>query len=130
MFDTSALIDYLKGRNRDAISHVEAVISGSTTGSCPTICEAELWTGVRAQDKGEQLRVAALISKFVSIPFTSTAARTAGGLLNRMDRAQAKANFGDALVAASAIEVGETILTADAKSERVFGPRAKYEVYR
>jgi predicted nucleic acid-binding protein len=127
LFDTSALIDYLRRSNQDAISRVEAVINGSELGHCSAITEAELWTGIR--NRRSELEAIALLAKFQIIPVTSSIARLAGNLLRGKDENQIKAHFGDALIAASAIEVGETILTADGKSQRVFGSQASYLVY-
>jgi predicted nucleic acid-binding protein len=130
LFDTSDLIDYLRRSNQDAISRVEAVINGSELGYCSVVTEAELWAGIR--NRRSELEAIALLAKFqiILIPVTSNIARLAGNLLRGKDENQIKAHFGDALIAASAIEVGETILTADGRSQRVFGNQANYLVYK
>jgi hypothetical protein len=61
--------------------------------------------------------VVLLLAKFQIIPMTSSMARLAGSLLRAKDENQIKAHFGDALIAASAVEVSETILTADRRSQ-------------
>ncbi len=127
LFDTTALIHYLNRTNQRAISYVEAVLDGSESGCCSVITEAEIWTGVR--NRKEELDAAALISKLDVVCLTSDSARLAGNLLKGKGTEEIKAHFGDALIAASAKKSGETILTADKKSERVFGNRAKYLVY-
>lgn len=76
------------------------------------------------------MRIEALISKFESIPVTSSIARLASNLLRGRSGGEIRAHFGDAIIAASAIWLGETILTADRTSRRVFGDRAQYHVYR
>jgi predicted nucleic acid-binding protein len=130
LFDTSDLIDYLRRSNQDAISRVEAVINGSELGYCSVVTEAELWAGIR--NRRSELEAIALLAKFqiILIPVTSNIARLAGNLLRGKDENQIKAHFGDALIAASAIEVGEMILTADGRSQRVFGNQANYLVYK
>ena len=128
LFDTSALIDYLNRNNQNAITYVEAVIEGSESGRCSVITEAELWAGIR--NRREELDRAALMSKFEIIPVTSNIARLAGGLLRGRSVGEIKAHFGDALIAASAMQVGETVLTADRASQRVSGSQAQYLVYR
>ncbi|MSQ06715.1 MAG: type II toxin-antitoxin system VapC family toxin [Dehalococcoidia bacterium] len=128
LFYTSVLIDYLRRNDPIAVSHVETVIDGSQVGSCSVITETELWAGIR--NRGELLAAVSLIAKFESVPITSSVARRAGDLLCGKSMAQIRSHFGDALIAATAIESGETILTADASSQRVFGGQATYLVYR
>ncbi len=99
-----------------------------TPGYASVITEAELWTGVR--NRREESRIAALLSRFETIDLTSSIARLAGNLLSSKSQGELKAHFADALIAASAIELGEPILTADRGSERVFGGQANYLVYR
>ena len=127
LFDTSTIIDYQLD-HPDARSYVDAVIDGRESGCCSVITEAELWTGIQSRRQGLQTSV--LLSKFESIPLTSNMARLAGELLLGKSKDEIKAHFGDALIAAAAIERGETVLTADSGSQRVFGHRVDYLVYR
>lgn len=90
------------------------------------ITEAELWAGIRNIE--EELQIAASLLEFTVIPVNSSVARLAGGLLRSVGGN--KAHFGDATIAATAIQQGETVLTADAASQRVFGHRGEYLVYR
>lgn len=128
LFDTTALIDYLNRKNQTAISYVESVRDGAASGCCSVITEAEIWTGIRNRE--EELEAAVLISKFDIIYLTSDAARLAGNLLKDKSEPERKAHFGDALIAASAMQSGETIFTRDSKSKRVFGDRVEYRVYK
>jgi predicted nucleic acid-binding protein len=91
------------------------------------VTEAELFTGIR--NRRERTEVESLLDEFQIIPMTSSIARLAGNLLRGKDENQIKAHFGDALIAASAIDAGETILTADGRSQRVFGGQVSYLVY-
>ena len=95
-------------------------------GICSVITEAELWAGIR--NIREELQVAAALSEFTVIPVNSSVARSAGRLLRNVGGN--KAHFGDAIIAATAIQQVETVLTADSASQRVFGHRADYLVYR
>ena len=128
LFDTTVFIDCLQRNNLDAVRHVQTVIEGTDSGCCSVITEAELWAGIR--NRREELDRAALMSKFEIIPVTSNIARLAGGLLRGRSVGEIKAHFGDALIAASAMQVGETVLTADRASQRVSGSQAQYLVYR
>ena len=127
LFDTSVLIHYLRRSNQTASSYVEAVIAGTAKGICSVVTEAELWAGIR--DPAEELRAAVLLEKFELIPLSSETARLAGRLMQTRSDGEAKAHFGDSLIAATAAQQGETILTADGKSERVFGDSTDYLVF-
>ena len=70
----------------------------------------------------------AILSKFTVIPVDSRVARLAGELLRNVGGS--KAHFGDAIIAASANLQGETILNADAASQRIFEHWTDYLVYR
>jgi len=107
---------------------VELACDGLILAYCSVITEAEVFSGVR--NRRERAEIESLLSNFQIIPVTSSIARLAGNLLSGKDRDQIKAHFGDALIAASAIETGETILTADGRSQRVFGNQANYLVYK
>lgn len=123
--DTSAFIDYLR-RHPVAVLYFQQIRAGSEPASCSVITETELWAGVRNVE--EELEVLAILSRFNVIPVNRGVARLAGTLLRSVG--EKKAHFGDALIAATAVQLGETILTADRVSDAVFGSRAKYLVYR
>ena len=127
LFDTSVVIDYLRGTDATATDYVLGVIDG-TPGFLSVITEAELWVGIR--DTREAELVDALFSCFNIIPVNSGIAQQAGAMLQRMNTSQIKAHFADALIAATALEIGESILTADGRSKLVFGNRVNYPVYR
>jgi predicted nucleic acid-binding protein len=97
-------------------------------GYCSVITEAELWAGRRGQQV--ELEAAAALSLFNVIEVDRNIARLAGDLLNRKSAGERKAHFRDALIAATAIQQGETVLTADAASQRVFEDSVNYLVYR
>ncbi len=124
-WDTTAFIDYIRGLPI-AVQTFDRIQAGSELGYCSVITEAELWAGIRNIE--EELTVAAALSEFTVIPVNSSVARLAGRLLRNVGGN--KAHFGDAIIAATSIQQGETVLTADAASQRVFGDRAEYLVYR
>ena len=119
-------VDYLRGLPQ-AADYFRQVQTGTMTGVCSVITEAELWAGHR--DSEEELRAAAALSYFTVIPVDTNIARLAGNLLNTKSSGEKRAHFRDALIAATAIHQGETILTADRGSQRVFGNDADYLVY-
>ena len=126
LWDTSVFIDYLRNSTVAAYHH-ELVQTGTLEGYCSVITEAELWAGNR--DSEEELRAAAALSYFTVIPVDTIIARLAGNLLNRKSSGEKRAHFRDALIAATAIQMGQTILTADRRSQSVFGENADYLVY-
>lgn len=107
---------------------MQLVIEKLEPGYCSVITEAELWAGIR--NRREEIRIAALLSNFQVIPLTTSVARSTGRLMRGKSSGEIKAHFADAMIAASAIEVNQTVLTADGRSKRVFGDSAEYLVYR
>ena len=124
-YDTSAFVDYLRGVPT-VESYFEQVGSSSEGAYCSVITETELWAGIRTDL--DQLRVTEVLSRFNIVPVTSNVARLAGSLLRSVG--DKKAHFGDALIAATAMLARETVLTADRRSENVFGSQSDYLVYR
>ena len=105
LFDTNVLIDYLRG-NPEAASYVNAVIDGAEPGYLSAITLVELGRALR--NKKEQLEIDALTSRFQIVPFTSEIAVLARDLSSNEGL-----EIGDAIIVASAIHVGATLLTAD-----------------
>jgi predicted nucleic acid-binding protein len=127
LYDTSVLIGYLRRNDPRATLYVDVVRNGMVSACCSVVTEAELFTGIR--NRRERAEVDSILDEFQIIPMTSSIARLAGSLLRGKDENQIKAHFGDALIAASAIDAGETILTADGRSQRVFGSQVSYLVH-
>ena len=126
LWDTSVFVDYLRSRP-PSLAYMEQVRSGEVQGYCSVITEAELWAGHRSNE--EQLKAAAALYYFSIFPVDSATARLAGNLLNQKSEGEKKAHFRDALIAATAIRQGESVLTADAASQRLFGSSVDYLVY-
>ena len=124
-WDTTAFIDLFR-EFPVAVEHYDHVHNGSEAAYCSVITEAELWAGIR--DSREELEIVTTLSKFFVIPVNSSIARLAGSLLRSVGAP--RAHFGDAVIGATAIRQGETILTADSASQRVFGNSVSYLVYR
>jgi predicted nucleic acid-binding protein len=127
LYDTSVLIGYLRRNNPRATLYVDVVRNGTVSACCSVVTEAELFTGIR--NRRERAEVESILDEFQIIPMTSSIARLAGSLLRGNDENQIKAHFGDALIGTSAIDAGETILTTDGRSQRVFGSQVSYLVH-
>ncbi len=121
LFDTGALIDIYRGRQRvrpyfDALAHQSAYVS--------VISEAELWMGLRP---GEISRHEALLNYFIPLPINSAVARMAGGWMQRY-RPQGL-GWMDALITASAKYAGAAVLTRDLHLASVLAEDAEFVVY-
>lgn len=127
LLDTTAIIDYLRDEP-SAVSLVEQIRRGEIVASYSPITEAELWMG--AMREQEELIVLALLWRCEFAPLDSRTARRAGGLLRNRSAGERRRHFGDALIAATAAERGEIVLTADKAIARVIGPEVDYQVYR
>lgn len=125
LYDTSIFVDYLRNFPV-AMSYFHSPQIDQPSNCCSVITEAELWQGVR-EDRDE-VRIAELLSRFNVVPITRDVARLAGNLLRPV--IEKKTHFGDALIAATPMRQGETVLTADAESQRVFGIGVSYLMYR
>lgn len=126
LWATSVFIDYLRNRT-SSLAYLEQVRNGLVEGYCSVNTEAELWAGHRTDE--ERLRATAVLFYFSIVPLDSATARLAGSLLNRKSPGEKKAHFRDSLIAATAIQQGEAVLTADAASQRVFGDAVDYLIY-
>ena len=123
LFDTGALIDIYRGRPA-LRARFQAVIDGTLTGYISTISEAELWRGVKP---AEAARHEAILSHFTALPLDSRAARQAGEWMQRYE--PHGLGWMDALITATAVQAGLTILTRDAKLAKVLAGEAQFEIY-
>ena len=121
LFDTNVLLDYLRGHPK-AAPYVEAVLNGSEKGYLSVISLVELGRAIRDSEEG--LMIDGLTSKFEIVPLTLEIATLARGLVNQ------RLPVADALIAATAIKLEATILTADKALQSKFGSLASYLVYR
>ena len=108
LVDTDILIDYLRGRP-EAVAYLDTVQAPLVL-SVLTI--AELYAGVRDGDERAQLD--AFVSAFGSIPLDRDIAVT-GGLYRRDYGKSHGTGLADALIAATAITRGFTLVTHNAK---------------
>ena len=127
LYDTSTFIDYLNDESA-VLPYFHDLSAGQGSQCYSAITEAELWVGIR--DANDEIWIAEVLSRFTVVPVDSHIALLAGELLKGKSKPEIRAHFGDALIVASAMRQGETVLTADAASQRVFGRRADYLVYR
>ena len=108
LVDTDVWIDFLRGR-REARKFV-AILPDDTAISAISV--GELYAGVR--DGAERDALASLIGSLLVIDLTAGIAER-GGLIRRDFGKSAGVGFGDALIAATALEHGLRLYTLNAK---------------
>ncbi len=113
LFDTDVLIDYLRGRDdaRDYIDNIHDVIYISV------ITIAELYAGVRKGEESKELEM--FIETFDVVSLNKNIAKT-GGLYRNQYKPGHGTGLADALIAASAQEVGAQVVTFNAKHFPMF----------
>jgi predicted nucleic acid-binding protein len=108
MFDTSVLIDFLRGRP----SAVEFLRTTTSRPLASAVTVGELYAGVReGKERGQLDR---LVSAFRIIGLTRDVA-VQGGLLTRQFRKSHGVGLSDALIAATAVSVNARLVTLNVK---------------
>ena len=108
LLDTSILVDYLRNWPA-AVAYVEATVEQQVLSA---IVVAELYGGVR--DGTERTRLTALVAAYTVLPVTAGLA-VDGGLLWRRYRPSHGVGLADALLAATALAQGATLVTLNSK---------------
>jgi predicted nucleic acid-binding protein len=113
LFDTDVLIDYLRGRDdaRDYIDNTRDVIYISV------ITIAELYAGVRKGDESKELEM--FIDTFDVVSLNTNIAKM-GGLYRNQYKPGHGTGLADALIAASAKEIGAQVVTCNTKHFPMF----------
>ena len=113
LFDTDILIDYLRGRDdaRNYIDNTHDVIYISV------ITIAELYAGVRKGEESKELEM--FIETFDVVSLNKNIAK-AGGLYRNQYKPAHGTGLADALIAASAKEVGAQVVTFNTRHFPMF----------
>ena len=110
LLDTDILIDFLRGR-REARA---LLASYGTTAERPyisVVSVSEIWAGSRPAEKAA---TGALLSALNKVPVSESIAAAAGEFLNTYRHGHG-VELGDALIAATAVEIQATLLTRNVK---------------
>lgn len=110
VFDTSVIIDHLRGGIDSATELVSKVTDGRMTGYISTLTEAELFAGKDTEDKSKREMLAELLERFSRIEVTSNIARTAGDI-----RRKYGGLLDDAIIAATAANLNCRLFTKNIK---------------
>jgi predicted nucleic acid-binding protein len=108
LIDTDVLIDYLRGRS-EAISYVESLTAPLILS---VITVAELYSGVREGE--ERAALDNFVSAFEVIPVNDEIA-VQGGLYRRDYGKSHNVGLADAIIAATAVSRGATLVTLNRK---------------
>ncbi len=116
--DTTFLIDWRKSTPGIVVLRGE-ILAGAHVVSIDPIVQTEFFAAPRI-DRTYEVVYSAILSLGTLMPLSQEASMLAASWLGPMDRAQRRARFADALIAAVAYLDGATLLTSDTKIEGVF----------
>ncbi len=110
LLDSDILIDFLRGR-AGAWSLLARLQASGEAPLISTVSVAEILAGAR---RGEEEATERLLAVLEKIPVSENVARAAGSFLRVYQRSHGL-ELGDALVAATALAVGATLVTRNTK---------------
>lgn len=118
LLDTDILIDFLRGRAeaRALLTRYEAAAEQPVIS---VVSVSEVWAGTRP---GERAATSALLSALSKIPVSEKIAVAAGGILRTCRRSHG-VELGDALIAATAVEIDGALVTRNVKHYPMLGVR-------
>ena len=113
LFDTDVLIDYLRGRDaaKEYIDNIDHAIYISV------ITIAELYAGIRKGEKSKELEM--FIETFDVVSLNKNIAKV-GGLYRNQYKPAHGTGLADALIAASAKEIGAQVVTLNTRHYPMF----------
>lgn len=115
LFDTSVFIDYHRG-DSGARELVEQIIAGTLTGAYSSISVFELWLGNMGQVEASTYEN--LLVLLEEAFFDGHVAQRAANMLQSVSTQDRQRLLGDAFIAATAAERGETIYTRNVRDFR------------
>jgi predicted nucleic acid-binding protein len=126
MLDTSFFIDLRSRRDPGAVAVWSEIVAGRLTAAVSAIAIYELWVGSRIS-REEEAFYQACLAFLEEAPLLGSAAMTAGAWL-RLARERTEPLFRDALIAATALERSERVLTRNVRDFSLF-PAVEVETY-
>jgi len=126
ILDTPFFIDVRRGQDREADEVWDAIVGGARTGAFSAVTAYELWVGQRFS-REEEILYESMFLMLEGVPISISAAKQAGSWLRSFpDRSEALSR--DALIAASAVERGEAVITRNVSDFSLF-PGVEVETY-
>jgi predicted nucleic acid-binding protein len=124
LLDTTFFIDIRRGQDQQADQLWDLIKAGARTGAFSAVTAYELWVGQRFS-REEELLYESMFSVLEAVSINVSAAKTAGFWL-RDSAARTEVLFRDALIAASAFERNEPVVTRNVTDFAGFpGPRVE-----
>jgi predicted nucleic acid-binding protein len=117
LLDTTVFIDFYNG-DQGAFDVVRPVLEGASTGSYCPVSVFEIWLGIREHE--QEVRFTAILSALQPAPLTDQAAITAAQWLRGVSPRRAENLFRDALIAATAAQRGEPVVTRNVNDFKQF----------
>jgi predicted nucleic acid-binding protein len=118
LFDTTVFIDYYNG-DLGARSIVEDVLGGVSTAAYSPISTLEVWLGLSSHQ--DEVAIRGILSACEHAPLTDESAIQAAVWLKGTSPRRAETMFRDVLIAATALERGEVVVTRNVKDFERFG---------
>jgi len=116
--DTAFLIDLLAGEPKTAAVLEDLGRSSTAHAVCP-VSAAEVYVGAHRGSAIEYQRAQELLESLRWLPFDRATARRAGRLQAELFEDGMPIGFTDCMIAASALEHGEVLVTADGDFDRI-----------
>lgn len=123
LFDTGALLDIYKGRNRIK-PYFDHYVKTGKLNYISVISEAELWRGLRTHEVD---RHNVLLAQFIVLPLRSEAARLAGSWMQQHQAIGL--GWMDALIVATAATANLVVLTRDKRLGDLLATQSAFELY-
>lgn len=122
LFDTTVFIDFYNG-DPGAESVLRPVLDRAATASYSPVSTFEIWLGL--SDPFEHIAFSGLLAGLQHAPLTDTTAMIAAGWMRGVSPRRAESIFRDALIAATAQERGETIVTRNTRDFARFNVKVR-----
>ena len=107
IIDTSVIIDHTRA-NKGVLLRL---ISSGVQIYIPMVVISELWAGVSMNDKNNEKKIEKLIERFIEVDLSKESAKKAGELLRNNKLMETI----DAIIAATALELGAQVATSNKK---------------
>jgi predicted nucleic acid-binding protein len=126
LLDTAFFIDVRRGSNQAADALWEGIKTGTRTGAVSAVTAYELWVGSRFS-REEELLYESMFALLELVDIGVSATKVAGTWLRTLGQ-RSELLFRDALIAASALERHEKIVTRNLRDFALF-PGVEVETY-
>lgn len=118
--ETSFLIDLLRDED-EATEVAESIDEAGERATITPVSAAEVWVGAQLGTARERTAAAALIESLTWLECSRDSARLAGEIQADLRRDGSAIGFSDCMIAAIAMDHGQSLVTRDSDFERIEG---------